>query len=59
MSIPVFASIQIRCPICNKINIIKIKDDLIDRSESGITAVNVMPKLVNIHLSLMLIKIFP
>lgn len=49
MSFPVIASIQIRCPICNKINFIKISDDIIDRSESGITAINVMPKLVCEH----------
>jgi len=49
MSIPVIASIQIRCPICNKINIIKVKEDIVDRSESGITAINVMPKIVCEH----------
>ncbi|MFX1383593.1 MAG: hypothetical protein ACFFBP_14215 [Promethearchaeota archaeon] len=49
MTIPLTVSIQINCPICSKMGIIKVEENIVDQSESGITAINVMPKLVCDH----------
>lgn len=41
--------IEIRCPACNKMGIIKIEENIINRSERGITAVNIAEHLICEH----------
>lgn len=41
--------VEIRCPACNKRGVIKVSDNLVNKSERGITAVNVAENLVCQH----------
>ncbi|HEY0087519.1 MAG TPA: hypothetical protein VGB37_01675 [Candidatus Lokiarchaeia archaeon] len=41
--------VEIRCPACNKRGVIKVSDNLVNKNERGITAVNVAEDLVCEH----------
>ncbi|HEY0087334.1 MAG TPA: hypothetical protein VGB37_00730, partial [Candidatus Lokiarchaeia archaeon] len=41
--------VEIRCPACNKRGVIKVSDNLVNKSARGITAINVAENLVCEH----------